>query len=96
MKEERKGLPQPARKPRKRPRREKPVTLAAVDHFLDSPVARRYYAFSDSNVKRQVIRMLLFLREEVDRRGPQQETGPEQEGTEKKWVKRVGSYAGTR
>ena len=43
------------------------VTLGDVDRFLDSPVARRYFAFSDSNVKRHIIRLLLFLREEVER-----------------------------
>ena len=53
----------------KKPKRkaQRPVTMEEVDGFLDSPVAHRYYAFSDSNVKRRVVRMLLFLREEVDR-----------------------------
>jgi len=53
----------------KKPKRrtQTPITIEDVDRFLDSPVARRYHSFSDSNVKRQVVRMLLFLREEVDR-----------------------------
>lgn len=48
-------------------RRPKPVTMAEVDEFLTSPVAGHYYAFSESNVKRRLVRMLFFLRAEVDR-----------------------------
>ncbi len=87
------------RRKRSRPRGpQKPVTLADVDRFLDSPVARRYYAFSDSNVKRQVIRMLLFLREEVHRLG--QGGGTAQPGgangvdarDASGWVQRLGRW----
>ncbi|MBV8458608.1 MAG: hypothetical protein JO122_18570 [Acetobacteraceae bacterium] len=38
-----------------------------MDAFLASPVARHYFAFSESNVKRRLIRMLFFLRAEVER-----------------------------
>lgn len=41
--------------------------MAEVDEFLTSPVAGHYYAFSESNVKRRLVRMLFFLRAEVDR-----------------------------
>ena len=63
---------------RKRP----PVTLADVDAFLASPVARRWYAFSDSNVKRFTIRALWFLREEVERTAPAA-------SAERPWTQRV-------
>ncbi len=52
---------------KRKKRRDKPVTLADVDEFLSSPVAGHYYSFSDSNVKRRLIRMMFFLRAEVDR-----------------------------
>lgn len=52
-----------AKRKRRRPR---PVTLAEVDQFLASPIAGHYFSFSDSNVKRRLIRMLFFLRAQVD------------------------------
>jgi hypothetical protein len=71
----------------KRKRRQpKPMTLAEVDGFLSSPVARHYYAFSDSNVKRQLVRMLFYLRAEVDRL---QRQGAVPSDTPAQWVKRV-------
>ncbi len=78
------------KKPKRRPQR--PVTLQEVDCFLDSPVARRCYAFSDSNVKRGMVRMLLFLREEVYRL--QGQLAPEKEKAaapreKPRWVERV-------
>lgn len=76
-------------KPKRGPQR--PVTIEEVDRFLDSPVARRYYAFSDSNVKRRVVSMLLFLREEVDRLEAQLMPGEERAAAREKprWVERV-------
>jgi hypothetical protein len=52
---------------KRKKRRPKPVTLAEVDEFMASPVAGHYYSFSESNVKRRLIRMMFFLRAEVDR-----------------------------
>jgi hypothetical protein len=52
---------------KRKKRRSPPVTLAEVDGFLASPVARHYFTFSDSNVKRRLVRMLFFLRTEVER-----------------------------
>jgi hypothetical protein len=78
------------KKPKRRPQR--PVTIEEVDRFLDSPVARRYYAFSDSNVKRRVVSMLLFLREEVDRLEGQLAPGEERAAAAQekpRWVERV-------
>jgi hypothetical protein len=66
-------------------RRPKPVTLAEVDEFLSSPVARHYVAFSESNVKRRLVRMLFFLRAEVDRLEHQ---ASDRQG-ETQWVERV-------
>jgi len=76
---------------KRKKRRQKPVTLAEVDAFLASPVAGHYYSFSDSNVKRRLIRMLFYLRAEVDRLQSQvtiQADGP-QEASNSQWVERV-------
>jgi hypothetical protein len=62
------------------------VTLAEVDAFLASPVAGHYYSFSDSNVKRRLIRMLVFLRAELERLQCQAAAGP---GEAPRWVERV-------
>ena len=74
---------------RRRRRRERPITRAEVTRFLDSPVARRYYAFSESNVKRQLVRMLLFLSNEVERL--EREIGSRAKAIREseKWVNRV-------
>lgn len=73
---------------KRKKRRSKPITLEEVDSFLASPVARHYFTFSDSNVKRRLIRMLFFLRAEVDRL--QRQVGePEADTTQ--WVKRVSN-----
>jgi hypothetical protein len=72
-------------------RRPNPVTMAEVDQFLGSPVARHYFTFSESNVKRRLIRMLVFLRTEVDRLQHQAtapESGP-QEAVIRQWAQRV-------
>jgi len=66
--------------------RPKPVTLADVDAFLASPVARHYYTFSESNVKRQLVRMLFYLRTEVDQL--QRQVNAHQ-GEATPWAKRV-------
>ena len=63
-----------------------PMTLAEVDTFLSSPVAGHYYNFSDSNVKRRLIRMLFYLRAEVDRLQRRVEAA---EGGTARWVERV-------
>ena len=76
---------------RKKRRQKKPVTLAEVDAFLASPVAKHYYSFSESNVKRRLIRMLFYLRAEVDRLQCQVTTqgdGP-QKDADPQWVQRV-------
>ncbi len=73
---------QAKRKRRKPP----PVTLAEVDAFLASPVARHYFAFSESNVKRRLVRMLFFLRTEVERL---QGAGGGPESAPVPWVERV-------
>ncbi len=49
-------------------------------------MARHYYTFSDSNVKRRLVRMLFFLRAEVDRLRPQ---GATADGDRPPWVERV-------
>jgi hypothetical protein len=71
---------------KRKKRRQTPVTVAEVDAFLASPVARHYYTFSDSNVKRRLIRMLFFLRAEVDRL---QRQLPPQEADTAQWAQRV-------
>jgi hypothetical protein len=75
---------------KRKKRRPRPVTLAEVDEFLTSPVARHYVAFSDSNVKRRLVRMLFFLRAEVDRLERQ---ARDQQGG-KQWVDRVADRPG--
>jgi hypothetical protein len=72
-----------AKRKRRRPR---PVTLAEVDAFLASPVARHYFAFSESNVKRRLVRMLFYLRTEVERL---QHHLPDSEAGASPWVERV-------
>jgi hypothetical protein len=67
------------------------MTLAEVDAFLTSPVAGHYYSFSDSNVKRRLIRMLFFLRAEVDRLQRQVEAT---EGGTPGWAQRVARGPG--
>jgi hypothetical protein len=62
------------------------VTLEEVDAFLASPVAGHYYSFSESNVKRRLIRMLFFLRAELDRH--QRQPLP-QEWSTPQWVDKV-------
>jgi hypothetical protein len=72
-------------------RRPKPVTLAEVDAFLASPIAGHYFMFSESNVKRRLVRMLFYLRAEVDRLQRQVSV---QEGEEPQWVERVSRRSG--
>ena len=83
-------MDKPAQAKRKK-RPSKPVTLAEVDAFLTSPVARHYHSFAESNVKRRLIRMLFYLRTEVERL--QRQIGV-QEGTEPQWVQRVSKKQG--
>jgi hypothetical protein len=67
------------------------MTLAEVDAFLGSPVAGHYYSFSESNVKRRLIRMLAFLRMEVERlqhQLPAQEEQPQQTPA-RQWAERI-------
>jgi hypothetical protein len=71
---------------KRKKRRQKPVTLAEVDAFLASPVARHYFTFSESNIKRQAVRMLFYLRAEVDRLQRQLAT---QQGESPQWAQRV-------
>jgi hypothetical protein len=73
---------------KRKKRRSKPITLEEVDEFLASPIARHYFTFSDSNVKRRLIRMLFFLRAEVDRL--QRQVG-EPEADAPQWVERVST-----
>ena len=76
---------QPAQAKRKK-RRSPPMTLAEVDAFLASPVARHYFTFADSNVKRRLVRMLFYLRAEVDRLQRRVEAP---EGGSARWAERV-------
>jgi hypothetical protein len=76
---------------KRKKRRPKPVTLAEVDEFLASPIAGHYFAFSESNVKRRLVRMLFYLRAEVDRL--QRQAGS-QEGDGPQWVERVSRRPG--
>jgi hypothetical protein len=76
---------------KRKKRRARPVTIAEVDGFLASPVARHYYTFADSNVKRRLIRMLFFLRAEVDRL---QRQAASQESEALAWTQRVSNKAG--
>ena len=71
---------------KRKKRRPQPLTLADVDAFLASPVARHYHSFGESNVKRRLIRMLFFLRTEVDRLQAQL---PVQAHVAPPWVQRV-------
>ena len=77
------------KRPRRRRRREPPITRADVTRFLESPVARRYYAFAESNVKRQLVRMLLFLSNEVERLECKQDQRAQGQVKPVAWVKRV-------
>lgn len=73
---------------KRKKRRSKPITLEEVDAFLASPIARHYFAFSESNVKRRLIRMLFFLRAEVERLKHKE---AEQEANAPQWVERVST-----
>jgi hypothetical protein len=77
---------------KRKKRRPKPVTMADVDAFLASPVARHYFSFSESNIKRQAVRMLFYLRAEVDRLQRQVAT---QQGESPQWVQRVSGRTGS-
>ncbi len=90
MNEKRKEEVNGTRPKRRRRRRELPITRADVTRFLESPVARRYYAFSESNVKRQLVRMLLFLSNEVERLESKRDSWRGAGKTETPWIDRVG------
>ncbi len=68
------------------------MTLAEVDEFLSSPVAGHYYSFGESNVKRRLIRMLFYLRAEVDRLQRQVDV---QQGNPTQWAQRVSKRSGS-